>query len=151
MTVDTTRARLAALQAQITGVTKVFENIPRAVLELELPAFMTLVGRATYAKVQMGELVLVETRVYTMRLLIKKATLGIEGEAEDETTVFFDRVSDFFFDRPQLQLTDTSTVVYNAQLQGDSGVIPIPYPSGNAVQVFSGIDFPIEVVEVRAI
>jgi hypothetical protein len=152
MTVDTTRARLAALQAQITGVVTAYPNVPRAVQEVELPAFMTLVGRATYSKQMLGELALVETRIYTQRLIIKTATLGIEGEAEDETTVFFDRVLDFFADRPQLQLDATSSVVYSAQITSDSGVIILPYPSaGNTVKYFAAIDFPTEVVEIRSI
>ena len=151
MTVDTTRARLAALQAQITGVTKAFENVPRGILEVELPAFITLVGRAAYNQVQLGELVLMETRIYTQRLFIKTASLGIEGEAEDETTVFFDRVVDFFKDRPQLQLDANSTVVYSAQITADSGVIPTAYPSGGSVKTFLAIDFTTEVIEVRRI
>lgn len=149
MTVDELRARFAALQAMITGVRTAYTKVPRTLNEVELPGFMTLVGRATYSTIELGELVLVETRIYTQRLFVKTASLGIEGEAEDETTVFFERVSDFYFDRPQLALSDTSTVVYNSRLLSDSGVLPIPYPSGGQVKVFSAIDFPTEVTVIR--
>lgn len=152
MSVNTTRARITALQAIIPGITAAFTEPPRSLATAELPAFITRVGDATYDRSTLGEEILLERRVYRMQLFVAELGLMTEGEAEDLTVPFVDTVRDFFLARPGLQLDSTNdSAVYSAILESDTGaVIGVNYP-GDTTKRYAGIEFVLRVTEYHPI
>lgn len=135
MSVQTTRARLAAMYALVTGITKAFPDIPRVVQDAELPAVVIWPGEATYDTDSGGDNDVLETRTYQAFLLVQNLQLGTENQAQIAVDPFIDRIRDYFLARPGLELTGASPpqmVVDNATLLRDSGYI---------VQNYGGVDY----------
>lgn len=152
MTVSFTRARLAALQRLIPGVTWVHDRIPASLNNAELPCFVTRVAEARYNTVTLGEQAVSEERLYFMELYVAELQTGAEGQAEDMTIPFVDVVRDFFLARPQLQLDGSTEAVYRAVLESDTGaVVGIRYPNTEGGTPYAGIRFNLRVYDIHPI
>lgn len=154
MSVVLTRARIAALNGMIEGVTTSFERVPRALQRSELPASVIRLGQATYDYAAHGETIVAENRIYNLEFYIMELAQGMEGEAEEAVTVFLDRVRDFYSGRFGLELSlnnpDTA-IVYSARLQGDSGAIDaLSFPQ-NSTKVYSAAVWPLLVTELHPV
>ena len=153
MTIDTiseVRTRLAALQTNISGVTKAFTHIPQRIEDHELPCFVNRVGEGQYNVQQLGEAIVVDTRLYNMQLYVTEALSGLsEAAAEEAALAFVDPVTRYFLERPQLQLAGNAEVVYRAVLESDTGVVVgIPYPSGTS-KTYAACQFSLRVFTLR--
>lgn len=150
MSVQTTRARLAAMYALVTGVTKAFPDIPRAVQDAELPAVVIWPGEATYDTDGMGDNEVLETRIYQGIVLVQNVQLGTENQGQIVLDPFIDRIADYFLGRPGLELTGASppqVVVDEAK---------VPRDSGHIIQNYGGVDYHAvifyhEIKEVRVV
>ena len=153
MTVETTRARIVALCGDIEGVTTAFDNIPRALLDVELPAFVVFPGAATYNINVDGNDIVVETRTYRLILFVASAALGTESAAQLAVDPFFDRVRDHFMARPGLELATDDAIVRRARLLGDDGFQVRPYPlqAGERIPLYAAIEWRLQVEEMAEI
>jgi hypothetical protein len=136
------RERLAAMQRNITGITKAFDLIPRTVQPTELPCFINLVGASNYDLQTYGRQMVKDNRQYRMLLLVKETGDDIESGAEEACYIFLDRVRDYFLARPGLELTGENPpglAAVDALLLGDSGVQRITY----AAKAYAGVEFRI--------
>lgn len=151
MTVDFVRARLAAIERQIPGITWAFDRIPASLNNAELPAFVNRVAEARYNQATFGEQAISEERLYLAELYVAELETGAEGQSEDMTTALIDTVRDFFLARPQLQLDGSTEAVYRAVLESDTGaVVGIEYPIGSGKR-YAGIRFSLRVYELHRI
>lgn len=136
MSVQTTTQRLAAMYNAINGITRAFENIPRAILPAELPAVVIEPGAATYDSDTFGDNDVLETREYRATLFIDVAQFGTEKQGQVKVAPWFDTIRNYFLARPGLELdgeTPPQVVVYNATLLGDNGFQIISYPTGGGI------------------
>lgn len=149
MSVQTVTQRLAAMCREIDGVNKVFDNIPRALQDADLPAFVIYPGRGVIANVSItGENDLLEQRTYTLTLYLMQATLGSTYQAQIAIVPFFDRVRDYFMARPGLETGDNPPAdnrVYDTQWLGDNGFDVLRYPLSGAP--YAAIEFSLRVDE----
>lgn len=67
MNVTTVKARIATIQSGITGIKKVFTQIPPRINRAELPAFVNFIGPAQYKRGGYGTQE--ASRTFLMRLL----------------------------------------------------------------------------------
>lgn len=148
MSVDTTRPRIIAMWGQVTGVKKVFANIPRALNRAELPGVIVFPGESTYEDFA-SDLTL-ENRIYRSWLVIDEALLGTEGQAEIDADPWFERVRSHFVGHPGLELDSTAPpqdIVFDTTFEGDSGFTIRPYGS----KQYGVIEFRLRVNELADI
>lgn len=146
MSVETVKARLAQIQAGITGVKRAFSHGPGAMPPGDLPCFVNFTGPARHDFLLAGNDQDIETRTYIMRLYVRPVGQGIDGEAERLCEPFFPRVRDIFAGRPGLGLGTTGSHLAGVQraiFLGDSGTSVLRYNG----QDFIGIEFRLEVSE----
>lgn len=127
-----TRIRIAGMCGLIPGVRTAFTNIPRALKDAELPAFVIFNGPASFDNQTLGEQLVKETRTYQLVLYVQNAAFGTTGELQIDCDPFFESVRDYFLARPGLELdTDLNPQIptaFNAELLGDGGYSIGPYP-----------------------
>jgi hypothetical protein len=153
-----TRIRIAGMCGLIKGVRTAFTNIPRALQDAELPAFVIFNGPATYDNQSLGEQLVQETRVYQLMLFIQNAAFGSTGELQEQSDYFFEAVRDYFLARPGLELdTDPNPMIpsaFDAELLGDGGYSIGPYPlnaGGEGTPSYVQIRWQLSVVETAQV
>jgi hypothetical protein len=148
MTVETVKARLAVIQRTITDVKRAYVHMPLTDLpEPDMPLFGNFTGPATYDWITLGSDEDLEARIYLMRLYVKKATQGIDGEAEKKCEPFFESVPRKFAARPSLGLGTAGSNLVGVQmatLLGDGGISIFNHPTGSQ---YIGIEWKLEVRE----
>ena len=82
MSVATVKARLAAIQATISGVNRAYAYGPASLPPGDLPAFVNFTGAGTPNLEVFGRENNRESRIYLMRLHVKPVGQGIDGEIE---------------------------------------------------------------------
>lgn len=131
MSVATTRPRIIAMWKQVTGVQKVYDNIPRVIQTAHLPAVIVFPGEMAFSKIasDIGE----DDRLYRSWLVLAEFGLGTEAQSEIDADPWFDRIRDYFTARPGLELDNVAVgdlpqdLVFNAEYEGDSGFTIRPY------------------------
>jgi hypothetical protein len=147
MSAETTIERIAELNAQITGITTAFDELPESVEDAELPAALVRVGDAQHVIPYEGARR--ETRNYELLVLVMDAALGTEAEAENRARPFIARFLDFYGARPGLEASDDDReIVEGAHITADSGFVNgIPY----ANKLYAGVVFTLQVSEITTI
>ena len=140
MSVETVKARLATIQAGITGVRRAYAEVPNSITAADMPLFVTLTGPANHDWQALGSDQDKEQRTYRMRLFVMPLGQGYPGEGENAAEPFFTRVRDTFSARPGLE---GLTGVQSATLIGDSGLVVLDFQE----QQYWGIEFELQVVE----
>lgn len=148
MSIATTRAVLAAHQAQITGIVKAFPAIPRAIQLSETPCFITFIGRSNYDLGTMGEQMELDTRIYEMVLFGAQLTDKSEGEAESDLYPFIARVKTYF--QAHRGLEANGIAVYDSALLGDVGIRSYEYPRRSG-RMYPTVTFQIQIRELASI
>jgi hypothetical protein len=156
MSESTTRKRIVNMWSNVTGVRTWFYQIPRKLLDAQLPAVVVFPGAATYDTDIEGEQIVIDTRLYEMCLYIERASLDTEGQGEINADPFFDAVRDYFLARPGLELDSEgahqSESQFDSALLGDSGLSVGPYPlSGQDSPNYIQIRFRLQVKELAAV
>lgn len=131
------RDQLAAIGAEIEGVRKSFNFVPRALQHAELPAFVSFASEAQYDK---GSDTLVEQRVWRCVVFVDVIGDGTEGQGEEAAYPFIDRLRDGFAGRPGLETNaqdGAGLSVFNAVPLGDSGVRTLEYPVGSQREYYA--------------
>lgn len=146
MSISTVSVRLAAMCANITGITKAFARIPRKLEDAELPAAVVFPGQATYERA--GGDVRRVTRDYQIAVYVLKGLQGGETQGQEAVEPFFERVLDYFEARPGLELNGAALAVLDAQLVSDGGVQAIGF---GETEQFIGTTFTIRVTELLQI
>lgn len=143
------RARIAAMCGAINGVQTAFPQIPRALQQAQLPAFVVFPGEATYDYVTLGEEMVLPSRVYNMILYLSEAEFETSGQLEINADPFFEAVETYFFARPGLELdsegVNQSESQYRARLLGDGGLQVGPYPIGSGGKDYIQIRWRLQV------
>lgn len=135
---------------QLTGIKHVYENIPRVIQHVEMPALIVFPGEMDVNREYIGSDMIYDSRIYRCWLFIDEAQMGAEGQAEIAADVWFDRVRDHFTARPGLELnnaTNPQTVVLDTDYEGDSGFTLREY--GN--KLYGVIEFRLRVNELASI
>ncbi len=146
MSVETVKAALATLQAQIAGVTRAYEDAPYSLPPSDLPAFVNFAAAAGYDyRAADVEGYVIVTREYRMRLLVAAVQTGIPGEAEALCKPFFTSVPVYFFARPSL---GGVSMVQMARIVADGGIQAFPWGQNEA---HIGIEFRLQVGEYVSI
>jgi hypothetical protein len=145
MSITTVKTNLAALERNISGITRAYAYAPPGVLpDSDMPMFCNYARAANYSELQGSDTELI-TRRYLLRLYVKAITEGTrvaDGSVEGENLVapLIDATWAYFTARPQLGLT---APVMRARLLSDSGTIVLAGSDGN----YWGCEFEIEVSE----
>jgi hypothetical protein len=149
--VEEIRERLAAIQRTIEGVRRAYEYAPKSLPSSDLPAFVNFVGPAMANWQALGSDYDQEGRTFVMRLFVKGAQQGVDGEAERACEPFLESVRDGFSGRPGLGLGHSSGSagrpldgVMGAYLAGDSGISTLLF----AGEEYLGIEFRLMVQQV---
>jgi hypothetical protein len=148
VSVATVKARLALIQAAISGVGRAYAQAPRKLPAADLPVFINFTGAATHDWRIVGSDTDRETRTYLMRLYVAPLPQGAPGGIEEQCEPFFERVWAAFAARPGLEHPESRAHldgVQSATLLGDGGVIVTGY-SG---VMYVGIEFRLQVVELK--
>jgi len=143
MSVETIAARLASIQAAITGIVTAYglDEIPNALRSAQLPAFINVPGEATH--VQIADDLLQETRTWYMLLFLAPVEAPVQvAQRMSLARPFFARVRDAFAARDGLE--SLSGVLRSAFL-GDNGVTA-PLEFGGTM--YSGIEFRLQTLEL---
>jgi hypothetical protein len=151
MSVATTRPRIIAMWKQVTGVGKVYDNIPRVIQTAHLPAVIVFPGEMDLSQLatDLGE----DNRLYRSWLFLAEFGLGTEAQAELDADPWFDRVRDHFTARPGLELDNVAVgdlpqeLVFNTAFEGDSGFTIRPYGGKD----YAVIEFRLRVNELASI
>lgn len=153
-----TRTRIVNVASEtITGVVTFFEQIPYVLQDAQLPALVVFPGAATYdSKIEYGEQIDVDIRVYEMVLYISKALFGTQGQLQLEADPYFSSFRDAFNARPGLELpsqgaNQTYSVLQTAML-GDGGLQVGPYPlAGQGSHDYIQLRFQLRVWELSPV
>ena len=136
----TIKARLAVLQAQISGVKHAFADAPNSITNGDAPLFVNLSDRVEYHKDFYGPQIMQAIRNYQMILYAAPRGTGLSGEAVRIAEPFMDSVMEYFVARPQLGLLDN---VQDSEISEGTGVKALQF--GNDPWV--GIAFSLRVWE----
>jgi hypothetical protein len=139
MPIDTVKTRLAALAAEITGITTAFRHIPPAIDTADLPCQIVFTGRSRDDETQGNEFT-VETREYRLVFPVLPHGQGARTEAEAIADVLIPQVKEFY--RARKDLVGLAWV-QTSRVLGDSGVIQIREWDGK----FLGFEVILEVTE----
>jgi hypothetical protein len=150
MSVETTRPRIIAMWKQVTGVGKVYDNIPRVIQQAHFPAVIVFPGEMDLSQLSsdMNE----DDRIYRSWLILDEFGLGTESQAELNADPWFSRVRDHFAARPGLELDNVAVadlpqdLVFNSSFEGDSGFSIRPYGGKD----YAVIEFRLRVNEYAA-
>lgn len=134
------KVRLAAMFAEVSGVTTAVSRIPRVIKHAELPMMIPSTGTAQYDKHRMGEQSVMEYRTLTATLYVMESDENTEYAAEEAAEAFIPLVKAYFLGRPGMSTEDESGIVYDMELVGDGGVIQRPYPA-NGSQWYTAVPF----------
>lgn len=148
MSVVTVAERLAAIQADIAGITTAFDidEIPNVIHSANLPCFINVPGEAAYTRI--SEDMWSETRTWYLLLYIAPIARPFEvAQRMALATPFFDLVRQAFAARPTLE---SLPYVADALLIADSGVVlPLQYGSSQGQPaLFTAIEFRLQVTEL---
>lgn len=153
MTIATVKARLALMEAQITGIKRAFAQTPSgAVADADLPFFINFAREAADDYKSIGGDQDREGRLYLPTLYVFSAGQGTQLPSEGEAAVepYITTVKDHFRSRPALSALDTQGAnlggllgVQMAYLVGDSGPKVLQW----AGQLYWGVEFKLNVVE----
>jgi len=142
VSVETVTARLATLQATITGITTAYavDASPGKLTTAHLPAFVNIPGRAEYSWLA-TKLWVQEARIYRMLLYV----VPVERDADvarnaGRVIPFYRRVLTLFQQYPSL---NGLSGVTSSKLVSDDGLDVLQY--GGAF--FAGIEFRLAVTE----
>jgi len=130
------KTQLAAIEETIDGVQRAEAYAPRTINAADLPMFLNFTAQGQYAGIGPASDADLDTRTLLLRLYVKPAGSGIDGEAEAACEPFFARVKAAFADKPRLNRT-----CMVATLTGDGGVQILLYQG----QPYIGIEFTMEV------
>lgn len=143
MTVETIAARLASIQANITGIKSAFDldEIPNKLTTAHLPAFVNVPAEATAARG--SDDLWRETRLWYMVLFIAPQQRPYEVAFRlSAMSPFFDRVRAAFMARRTLE---SLNFLEDSTYLGDSGtVLPLVFAGAD----YSGIEFRLQTVEL---
>lgn len=140
--------RVAAIERLVTGIVKAFDDAPRKLEDIELPAFVNGLSSQTSNNQRIDSGRLRKVAYYELNLYIKKSVQGVEFEPQRLTIPFIKLVEDEFFRRRVLQLDDDYGLggVEEANITGTrTGTLLY-----NNV-LYDGATFFLEVVYTRAI
>lgn len=98
--------RIALIQRGMTGITKAFDDVPRKIEDMELPAFVNFVSAAPITGQRKAADQYQMLATIEMRLHVKKAAQGTEYEAQRLLIPFVALVQNEFFSRQRLQSGD---------------------------------------------
>lgn len=155
MTVEETRALLAAHYRRISGITKVFDALPKKIERTELPCVLIRVASADFAQAtqdgyEVSDQHYVERRQYRAQLFVRDLAEGTEGQTEEEMIPFLDSVSVYFMDRPGLQIdTSPTDAVYSHSFQRDTGAnSSAQYPKDTGTN-YGAIEFTHQIEQIK--
>lgn len=154
MSVESTRARLAAHYRLISGITKVFDRMPNAIQREELPAVVIRVTAAEFSQSaadgsEVSEEHYFERRIYRAQLYVNVISDGVEGAVEEAMMPFLDSVRDYFQILPGLQFTsEPEPAVYSHELQGDTGAVTTAQYPKETGTTFSVVEFRHQIEEL---
>lgn len=140
--------RLAVIQRLISGITTAFQDAPRNLEDVELPAFVNIYGDRVSVNQRINAGRLRKAAYYEMNLHVKKAAQGIEYESQRLAIPLVKLVEDEFFARRVLQLADDQGLagVENVEITGVK-VGTLLYDN----VLYTGATFYLEVVYTRVI
>jgi hypothetical protein len=139
--------RIAAIQALVSGVAKAFADAPHNLKDGELPAFVNIYSEqpSTNQRADAGRLRKIAR--YEMNLYVKKASQGIEYEAQQMIVPLVKLVENEFFARQMLQLDDQGLGgVESAEITG----VKVGQLAYGAV-LYTGATFFLEAVYTRLV
>ncbi len=146
MNVTPVKQRLYLLLASVEGIKKTY---PASLRDASMfPSFAVFTGGNQSESGGAG--VAVDTRLFTLRLMMGALELGDVGQMEKDSEVFYERVYDLFDNRPGLGYPNVYDHLIGVQ---QSGIVS---DSGFTVQELAGrpivcVDFLLEVEYVSAI
>ena len=129
------KVRLAAMFAEVSGVTTAVSRMPRVIKHAELPIMIPTTGASNYDTRSMGEQSVVDNRILTATLYVAEADNDVEYAGEEAAEAFIPLVKAYMLGRPGMTTSAQSGIVYDMELVGDGGVISRPYPA-NSQQFF---------------
>lgn len=138
MSVQTVKAKLAEIEAAITGITRAYAQAPHALTTADLPAVVNFLGAAEYDFLTVGK-VTREKRTYLVRVYVAPVSSGAAYEAEKLCEPFFARLRDALGNAHTL-----AGLVSDARLTADGGVQVFGH--GNVDYI--GIEFRLLVTEL---
>lgn len=134
------KARLAAMFAEVSGVTKAFAAVPRVIQHTELPAMVPFTRNADYDNRSMGEQTMVVRRILEGALYVAELTQGTESSAEQAAEDMIPVVQAYFWGRPGMTTSADSGIVYDMELIGDGGVVQRAFPV-NSSNLYAVVPF----------
>lgn len=140
--------RVAVIERAINGIVTAFDDAPRKLEDIELPAFVNGVAERPSVNVRVNAGRLRKVSYYELNLYVKKAVQGIEFEPQRLTIPFIKLVENEFFARRVLQLDTDEGLggVENVEILGTrTGVLAY-----NNV-MYDGVTFFLEVAYTRAV
>jgi hypothetical protein len=153
VTVAQVREALATASDSITGVTKAFARVPRAIQPAELPCAIILPARATYDE-DIGHEEFTTSRVYQIALYVALEGDHREYMAESAVETFIELFQTYFQARPAIKPAGSGEA-FNVTLDGDSGPAALPFPPGanreTGGQIYGGVVFDLTIVTIRTI
>lgn len=144
MSIATVKAKLATMQAAISGVKHAFAQAPSTISPADAPLFVNLTGAGAANYAALGDYHRDMTRIYTMRLYVLPVALGIPGEGERQVEPLIAAVYDYFNARPSL-----GGIVVVSYITRDTGVTRLAFEEGGAPWI--GTDFVLTVEEYEDI
>lgn len=143
MDIPAIKTQLVTIQTAIPGIQRAYANGPKALPETDLPLFVNFVGPGQRATPWDAGDTQHETRTILMRMYVKNAQAGLDGEAELAVETLIKPIYDAF--DSQSLLADLP-FIRSAVIASDSGVIILPYAS----VPFVGVEFRLEVTAFRS-
>lgn len=126
--INTIKTRLTEIARTVPNIKRADVEAPAALPLTDLPYVNNFVGPVTdFSKI--GDELAVETRSYVLRLYVKPAQSGYDGEAEKAVEPFLISFRDVFLSHPSLGLgTDSSDIDFVEKMDwlGDGGVMVFP-------------------------
>ncbi len=132
--IATIKARLVEIQEAVPNVKRAYIYAPSSLPDSDLPVFCTFTGQAIVE--QITETLVYESRVYKMRLFVKQAQSGVDGEAEKKVSEFLTSVRNVFLTHPLLGTGAKDSAidfVQSMRWRGDNGVQILPYAGENYI------------------
>jgi hypothetical protein len=145
MDLNAVKQRFVEIEAPL-GITG-YVNTPHSIPETDLPVALHFVRSATHESNGSG--ILIEKRLFLIRVFIVPLVSGVPGESESIVEPYLDRVLVAFGERPGLSSSESDDPLEGIQTMkiiSDSGVTILPYP--DAQTKFLGLEFTVQVMAV---
>jgi hypothetical protein len=144
ITIDAMETALAPFFTGVSGIIKYFPDFPDALQDRMLPCVITSPGAATYNETVRGAKSLRTVRRWRAIVIVKKAVLGREFQAESEVKPFLTSVPARLKAYPVVRCADGKTFELRLHQGGDNGVQPITYNKvdyvGTVIEFFTETD-----------